>query len=64
MEAYHTIDIGKATAAGLRSRPLADTVSATLRWYHAWPKDRPFPWRGSLEAEREAQVLAEWHSRG
>ncbi len=64
MEGFHTIDSGKAIAAGLRSRPLADTVSATLRWYHAWPKDRPFPWRGSLEAEREAQVLAEWHSRG
>ncbi len=59
-EGFHRVDIGKAIAAGLQSRPLADTVSATLQWYHAWPDDKPFPWRGGLEPEREAQVLAEW----
>ncbi len=63
MEGFHTVNVSKAIAAGLRSRPLAETVTATLEWYHAWPKDRPFPWRGGLEAEREAQVLAEWHGR-
>ena len=63
-EGFHRIDIGKAIAAGLRSRPLADTVRATLRWYHAWPRDRPFPWRGSIKADREAEILAEWHKRG
>jgi len=63
MEGFHTVNIGKAIAAGLQSRPLADTVTATLGWYHGWPRNRPFPWRGCLEAEREAEVLAEWHSR-
>ena len=63
MEGYHTIDIGKAIAAGLRSRPLAETVTATLEWYHAWPSDKPFKWRGAIEADREAEVLAEWHNR-
>jgi len=63
MEGFHTVNVNKAIAAGLRSRPLAETVTATLEWYHAWPGDRPFPWRGGLEAEREAQVLAEWHGR-
>ena len=63
MEGYHTIDIGKAIAAGLRSRPLAETVTATLEWYHAWPSDKPFKWRGAIEADREAEVLAKWHNR-
>ena len=63
-EGFHRVDIRKAIAAGLRSRPLADIVSATLRWYHAWPRDLPFPWRGSIKADREAEILAEWHKRG
>ena len=60
-EGFHRVNITKAIEAGLWSRPLADIVTATLAWYHAWPQDRPFPWRGGVEAEREAQVLAEWH---
>ncbi len=62
-EGFHRVDVSKAIAAGLRSRPLADTVRATLDWYHAWPAETPFPWRGSLEAKREAEVLAEWHNQ-
>lgn len=61
-EGFHRVDIGKAIAAGLRSRPLAQTVSATLEWYHAWPADKPFPWRGGVSPEREAEVLAAWHN--
>ncbi len=65
-EGFHRVNITKAIEAGLRSRPLADIVTATLAWYHAWPQDKPFPWRGGLETEREreAQVLAEWHESG
>ena len=60
---FHAINIGKAIAAGLKSRPLADTARATLDWYHAWPQDQPFRWRGGMEPEREAEVLAAWHTR-
>ena len=65
-EGFHRVNITKAIEAGLRSRPLADIVTATLAWYHGWPQDKPFPWRGGLETEREreAQVLAEWHESG
>ena len=57
----HRVSIRRAIDAGLRSRPLAATVRATLDWYHAWPEDKPFRWGGGMPAEREAQVLAAWH---
>jgi 2'-hydroxyisoflavone reductase len=63
-EGFHRVNIDKAIEAGLWSRPLADTVRDTLAWYHAWPPDEPFPWRGGISAEREAEVLAAWHQRG
>jgi len=62
-EGFHRVNIDKAIKAGLRSRPLAETVRDTLAWYHAWPPDTPFPWRGGITAEREAEVLAAWHAR-
>ena len=62
-EGFHRISIDRAIAAGLRSRPLADTVQATLDWYHAWPADKPFKWRGGMEPLREAEVLEAWHAK-
>ncbi|MHC5007450.1 MAG: NAD-dependent epimerase/dehydratase family protein [Planctomycetota bacterium] len=62
-EGFHRVNIDKAIKAGLLSRPLAETVRDTLTWYHAWPLDTPFPWRGGITAEREAEVLAAWHAR-
>jgi 2'-hydroxyisoflavone reductase len=62
-EGFHRVNIDKAIGAGLRSRPLAETVRGTLDWYHAWPLDTPFPWRGGITAEREAEVLNAWHQR-
>jgi 2'-hydroxyisoflavone reductase len=60
---FHRLKIDKAIKAGLRSRPLADIVRDTLAWYHDWPADKPFPWRGGLTPEREGEVLAAWHAR-
>jgi 2'-hydroxyisoflavone reductase len=62
-EGFHRVNIEKAIAAGLRSRPLAETVRGTLDWFHAWPTDKPFPWRGGVSPEREREVLAAWHTR-
>ncbi len=62
-EGFHRISCRKAIEAGLRTRPLAETVSATLKWYHEWPAEKQFPWRGGLTAEREAELLAAWHAR-
>lgn len=55
-----THDAAPALAAGLVTRPLAETAAATLRWIADHPEDvRP----GGLDAVRETKVLREWHAR-
>jgi nucleoside-diphosphate-sugar epimerase len=50
----HLFDTGRAVAAGLAFRSLADTVADTL----AWDRDRGYPpLRAGLEAAREAELL-------
>ena len=49
-------DISKAINAGLRFRPLEETVRDTLAWAQTRPADHE--WRAGLTAEREAQMLA------
>ncbi len=60
---FHTVDVSKAIAAGLTTRPLAETVRATLDWFDTWPKDKPFPWRGGMEPEKEQALLQAWRTR-
>ncbi|MBK8979992.1 MAG: NAD-dependent epimerase/dehydratase family protein [Planctomycetes bacterium] len=53
----------KAIAAGLRFRPIAETIRATYDWARAErPADRP--WRAGLTEERERELLAKWKQRG
>jgi 2'-hydroxyisoflavone reductase len=52
-------DPGAALAAGLTLRPLADTVRDTL----ATAEPQTEPPVGRLGAEREAELLREWHQR-
>jgi 2'-hydroxyisoflavone reductase len=56
MEHFHEVDTTKAHTAGLRERPLRDTVQATLA--DADPVEGV-----GLTAEREAELLREWHAR-
>jgi 2'-hydroxyisoflavone reductase len=53
---FARIDISKAIEAGLKFRPLEETVRATLEWAMTRRSDRE--WRAGLSAEREATVLA------
>jgi 2'-hydroxyisoflavone reductase len=53
---FSRIDVSKAIAAGLKFRPLEETVRDTLAWAQTRPDDHE--WRAGLTAEREAQVLA------
>jgi len=46
-------DIGRAVGAGLRFRPLEETVVDTLAWDRTVPGDRP-----TLSPEREQEILA------
>jgi len=52
------VDISKAIGAGLKFRPLEETVRDTLEWAKTRPVDHE--WRAGLTPEREAQVLAAW----
>ena len=49
---------GKAIAAGLAFRPVADTVRDTLAWDATRPAD--IQWRAGLKPEREAELLQAW----
>jgi nucleoside-diphosphate-sugar epimerase len=56
----HTYDAAKAVAAGLRCRPVAQTVADTL----AWDQQRGQPdLHTGLPAEKERELLAAWHAR-
>lgn len=51
----------RATAAGLRSRPLKDTVRDTLAWFQTLPPERQARLRAGLDATKEAETLRQWH---
>lgn len=52
---FSRIDVSKAIGAGLKFRPLAETVRDTLAWAQTFPPDHE--WRAGLTPEREAQLL-------
>jgi 2'-hydroxyisoflavone reductase len=52
-----------AEAAGLRWRPLAETVADTWAWMHALPGGwHPAPRAPGLAPDREVELLAAWHA--
>jgi len=53
--------VDRATKAGLRCRPLADTVRDTLAWFQTLPAGRQAKLRAGLAPSKEAQTLHEWH---
>lgn len=58
-----TVSGERARAAGLRYRPFARTVEATLAWWHAQPDERRERLRAGITPEREAEVLGAWRAR-
>jgi 2'-hydroxyisoflavone reductase len=58
-------DASGAEAAGLRWRPLTDTVADTWAWQRSVPGGwTPAERTPGLAAEREVAILAAWHRRG
>jgi nucleoside-diphosphate-sugar epimerase len=53
---FARLDISKAIRAGLRFRPLEETIRDTLEWAGTRPADHA--WKAGLTPEREAEVLA------
>lgn len=54
--AFMTVDCSKAIGAGLRFRPLAETIQDTLNWDKAQGKAHH-----GLTPERESELLRAWH---
>ncbi|AXE85416.1 NAD dependent epimerase/dehydratase family protein [Streptomyces sp. Go-475] len=60
-DALHSADVSRALAAGLRCRPVEETVADTWRWLQAiggTAPQRPDRTRKGLDPEVEAKVLA------
>jgi 2'-hydroxyisoflavone reductase len=60
--AFGQVSAAQAKAAGLRYRPLADTVADTLAWFKTEPVEHQAKLKSGLTAEREAEVLKAWHA--
>lgn len=56
------VSIEKAVEAGLKTRPLAETVEDTLAWWETLPAERREHPRAGLAAEKEQAVLAAFAS--
>jgi 2'-hydroxyisoflavone reductase len=51
----------KAHRAGLRSRPLVETVRDTLAWFQSLPAERQSKLHAGLDPQRERETLDAWH---
>jgi 2'-hydroxyisoflavone reductase len=58
---FASVNCSKAIGAGLRFRPLADTVRDTLTWDATRPAD--LERRAGLKREHEAELLEAWRAR-
>ena len=54
----------RATAAGLRIRPMDQSVRDTLAWFQRLPAERQGKLRAGLDPKLEADMLAQWHRSG
>lgn len=55
---FYAVSVAKALAAGLRYRPLEQTVADTLAWAASRPAEHS--WRAGMKPEREAELLRLW----
>ena len=62
-EGFARFDISRELALGMTFRPLAVTTRDTLDYFHAQSPERQEVLKAGLSAEREKEVLAEWHRR-
>jgi 2'-hydroxyisoflavone reductase len=58
---FARMDVSRAINAGLKFRPLEDTVRDTLEWANTRPADHE--WHAGLESEREQELLNLLHQQ-
>lgn len=53
----------RAQKAGLKVRPMQETVTDTLTWFHTLPPERQAKLRAGIDPQKEADVLTAWHEK-
>jgi 2'-hydroxyisoflavone reductase len=61
---FQRFDLSKPLANGIKYRPLAVTARDTLEFHYSRSPERQRNLRAGIDAEREQEVLAAWHSMG
>jgi 2'-hydroxyisoflavone reductase len=56
----HTVSAERARKAGLKSRPIQETVKDTYAWFRSLPEERQKKIERRLPPEKEAALIAEW----
>lgn len=59
LNGFMFVNVDKAVAAGLRIRPLGDTIRDTLAWARSELSDAPL--KAGIDAEREQALFRQWH---
>ena len=59
---FQRFDLSKPLAMGIKYRPLAVTAKDTLDYHYSRAVERQQEMRPGISAEREAELLAEWHA--
>jgi 2'-hydroxyisoflavone reductase len=60
---FMAVNVQKAFANGLTTRPLADTAIDTLDWYHKQTPQRQAELRSGIAPDKEKTVLAAWKAK-
>jgi 2'-hydroxyisoflavone reductase len=53
----------RAQKAGLKVRPMQQTIEDTLAWFHTLPPERQAKLRAGIDPQKEADVLNAWHGK-
>jgi 2'-hydroxyisoflavone reductase len=61
---FQRFDLTKPLAMGIKYRPLAVTAKDTLDYHYSRPMERQQQMRPGITAERERELLDEWHAAG
>jgi 2'-hydroxyisoflavone reductase len=57
---FATISLDRSVAAGLKHRPLAETVRDTLAW---WKGEKDPPVAAAMTRAKERELLTKWKAR-
>ena len=59
LRGFMFVNCDRAIAAGLRIRPMSDTIADTLGWVRSGLQDQPL--KAGIDPEREQTLLRKWH---